>query len=112
MYATKKLPNKKTAETYNLFRRAERAGINATAGVDVSWYPCGFAWVNIKPGTSRFARQLKELGLAYSDSYYGGVTIWIGGYDQIMTLKEMHAEAMAKVLRAEGINAVAMSRMD
>lgn len=74
--------------------------------------PCGFAWVNIKPGTSRFARYLVKAGLASKDSYYGGVTIWIGDYNQSMAKKECHAHAMAKALRAAGIEAHGHSRMD
>lgn len=73
--------------------------------------PCGFAWVNVKPGTSSFARWLSKNELARS-SYYGGVDIWIGEYNQSMARKEAHAHAMAKVFSEAGIRASAMSRMD
>lgn len=73
---------------------------------------CGFAWVNIKPGTSKFARWLTKNNLARRDSYYGGVTVWISGYGQSMARKEAYAHAFANVLRENGIQAIAMSRMD
>lgn len=73
---------------------------------------CGFAWVNIKPGTSRFARWLVRNGYARKDSYYGGITIWIHEHRQSMTRKAAHASTFARWLRDNGINAVSMSRMD
>lgn len=81
-----------------------------------SWYVadgvCGFAWVNVKPGTSKFARWLKSKNYASTDSYYGGVTIWISSYNQSMQKKETYARAFAKVLSDEGIKAYAASRID
>jgi hypothetical protein len=74
--------------------------------------PCGFAWVNIKPGTSAFAKYLKETGKARSDSYYGGVTVWVGAFGQSMTRKEAYARAYAGVLQTAGYKAYANSRMD
>lgn len=56
---------------------------------------CGFAWVNVKPGTSQFARWLKAEGYAWADSYYGGVTIWVGEHGQSVARKEAHAKALA-----------------
>lgn len=74
---------------------------------------CGFAWVNVKPGTSAFAKWLVKNGHARRDDYYGGVTIWIREYNQSMQRKEAHAQAMAEVLRKGGIErAYAHSRMD
>ena len=73
---------------------------------------CGFAWINIKPATSAFAKWLKAKGYARPDSYYGGVTIWISDYNQSMTRKEAHAGAMAKVLFQAGYKAHSNSRMD
>lgn len=61
----------------------------------VSEGACGFAWVNVKPGTSQFARWLKAEGHARSDSYYGGVMIWVGEHGQSVTRKEAHAKALA-----------------
>lgn len=73
---------------------------------------CGFAWVQVKPGTSSFAKWLVKTKRARSDSYYGGVCIWIGEYSQSMQRKEAHADAMAEVFRKHEINAYCMSRMD
>jgi hypothetical protein len=72
---------------------------------------CGFAWVVVKPGTSPFARWLKAQGHA-SKHYAGGVSIWIGDYNQSMQRKEAHAEAMVKVFAAADIQCYADSRMD
>ncbi len=73
---------------------------------------CGFAWVNVKPGNSSFAKWLKKTDKARSDSYYGGVTIWVNEFNQSMQKKEVYAHAFAKVLADAGIKAYASSRMD
>jgi hypothetical protein len=95
-----------------LYSRAQAAGRAAVGNTDVNWGACGFAWVIIKPGTSRFARWLKEKKLARPDSYYGGVTIWVSDYNQSVHCKSLHAVAMAKVFQDAGINAYAMDRLD
>lgn len=80
------------------------------------WYepegPCGFAWVNVKPGNCAFANWLKKNKLVNGRSYYGGVDIWIREFNQSMVRKEAAAAAMAKVLSEAGIQAYSMSRMD
>lgn len=75
---------------------------------------CGFAWVNVKPGTSKIAKLIKAGGHGRSDSYYGGVTVWNpgGSNTQSMDIKETGARAFANVLQAHGIRASAMSRPD
>ena len=72
---------------------------------------CGFAWVNVTPATSSFARWLKKTEKAHK-SYYGGVDVWIGDYNQSMQKKEAHAHAMAKIFTKYGFTAYGMSRMD
>jgi hypothetical protein len=76
---------------------------------------CGFAWVKVRPGNSKFANWLKKEGLA-SNAYGGGVSIWISDYNQSMDRKYAHASAMAEVLRAglegERVSVYADSRMD
>jgi hypothetical protein len=74
---------------------------------------CGFAWVNVRPGTCSFARWLTKNKLA-SRSYRGGVDIWISDHDQSIARKEAHAEAMAEVLRKHvpGAEIHANSRLD
>ncbi len=73
--------------------------------------PCGFAWVNVKPGNSSFARWLVKNEYA-GKSYYGGVDIRIREFNQSMVRKEAAASAMANVLSEAGIKAYPMSRMD
>lgn len=74
--------------------------------------PCGFAWINVKPAYSKVAKALVAKGLAHKNSYEGGVTVWVGDYNQSMARKEAHARAFAAVLQAAGIKAYAGSRMD
>lgn len=72
---------------------------------------CGFAWVTVRPGNSPCANYLKKLGWA-KPAYGGGVQVWVSQYNQSMELKEAYAEAFAAVLRENGVNAYAGSRMD
>lgn len=73
---------------------------------------CGFAWVNVKPGTSRFARWLKDSGYGRSDSYQGGVSMFIHEYGQSYELKQAHASGVASYLQEQGINAHSYGRLD
>lgn len=73
--------------------------------------PMGFAWVLIKPANCAFARWLKKEGLAQV-SCSGGMMIWVSAFGQSITLKEAYAQAFAKVLQRNGINAIAGSRLD
>lgn len=105
----------KTAiEIHNEAIAAAEAAAQATLDKYGDCDACGFAWVNIKPGTSRFARELKKAEIARTDSYYGGVTVWnpSKAYVQSMNVLEAGACAYAAVLEKYGINARAMSRMD
>jgi hypothetical protein len=86
--------------------RAGRIVEEVTEGV------CGFAWVNVKPGNSAFARYLKETNVARKDSYYGGVTVWVSHFNQSYERKMAYARAFAGVLQQHGINAHAMGRLD
>jgi len=126
-YRHAKSPRKTNDEAFRaIYDRAVEAGLAAGESVvptpmhivgggqhwEIPEGPCGFAWVNVKPGTSRFARWLKSEGLAQTDSYYGGVTIWISDYDQSHTQKSAHAKAMADSLSESGIKAYNGSRLD
>lgn len=75
---------------------------------------CGFAWVNIRPGNSSFAQWLKREGHARTDSYAGGVTIWISAHGQSMSRKQAHADAMAEAFKREfpNLRIYSASRMD
>jgi hypothetical protein len=74
---------------------------------------CGFAWVNVRPGTSKMAKYLKTKDHAHK-SYEGGVDVWNpgGSNTQSMDIKEVGASAFAKVLRDHGYKAYAKSRAD
>jgi hypothetical protein len=75
---------------------------------------CGFAWVSLKPATTRMARYLKSQNLAKRNYGESGLMVWnpSGNYTQAMGAKEEGAYAFAKVLCDHGINAYASSRMD
>lgn len=60
--------------------------------------PCGFAWIDIKPGNSKLARGLKKIGVARK-SVYGGVNIWVNEFDQSHDRKYEYARAYASRLR-------------
>jgi hypothetical protein len=91
---------------------AEQAAARAEAEA-VSWFPCGFAWVKIRPARGAFVTWLKANDIGRT-SYGGGFQIWNpSGYStQSMEVKLAGAEAYAQVLRDHGINAYAESRMD
>ena len=77
---------------------------------------CGFAWVNVRPGNSSFARWLKKENLGRTDSYAGGVTIWISAWGQSYERKMAHAQAMAESLKSHpllaGAKVYASGRLD
>lgn len=108
---------KRDAEFQTLFSNAVDAGILASNDFLHSHPgyrgPCGFAWVDVKPANSGFAKWLVANGHARKGAY-GGVTIWIGKFlsTQCIDTKEKFAYAMASVLFAAGIRASADSRMD
>lgn len=74
---------------------------------------CGFAWVNIKPGNSSFARWLVKNNYA-SKSYYGGVDIWISDHNQSYERKLAHAREMARLIgdTLPKVKACASGRLD
>ena len=73
---------------------------------------CGFAWVKIRPATSALARHWKKQGYATTDSYNGGLSVWVGEGGQSYELKQAYASAFASVLRGAGYDAWADSRLD
>ena len=84
--------------------------INGYAPIDDG--VCGFAWVTIRPATSRFAKwAAKNLGARRA--YGGGLMIWISDYEQSMTRKEAYACAYARTLGEQGIPGISWgSRID
>ena len=101
-----------------LHNTATQAAVEACQTVEEErggqWWPCGFAWVNVRPATQPFARWLKKEGIVKSRSWQGGYDIWnpSNNSTQSMDAKEAGARAYARVLQANGIHAYAQSRMD
>ena len=105
------------AVSAEILSAAKLAAIEATfatikANPD-QWYPCGFAWVTIKPARGPFIAFLKSRGIG-DKSYTGGWTIWNPSDHptQWMDAKFAGAQAFADVLQQHGINAIADQRMD
>jgi hypothetical protein len=71
---------------------------------------CGFAWVNFA-GNTAFGKWAKKQGLARSH-YPSGLCIWVSEFGQSVDRKEAFAGAYAKVLKDNGIDAYAGSRLD
>jgi len=91
--------------------------INPFSGAAVKTYDpvmdgaCGFAWVNIRPANSPFARWLKQQNVGCK-SHHGGWDVSIHAFDQSHARKTAAAHAMAAVLRAADIKAYAYDRLD
>ena len=79
--------------------------------ITISEGPCGYAWVVIRPATTRFARWAKKQGFC-DKNYGGGYSFSITQYGQSFEKKYAHANAFAKVLTEFNINALAEGRMD
>jgi hypothetical protein len=92
-------------------------GADPSKPVDfVSEGVCGTAWVNVKPGGSRFARFILSEKLGRADSYRGGVSLSLYSIcgdrmSQSLTRWEAAAHAVAAVLREAGIKAYGQSWM-
>ena len=106
-------------EDFNILHNtATQAAVEACQAVEERsgghWWPCGFAWVNVRPATQPFARWLKKAGIVEWASYQGGYDIWNPSNNptQSMDAKEAGARAYARVLQDKGIHAYAQSRMD
>jgi hypothetical protein len=77
-------------------------------------YPCGFAWVNIKPARGPLVKLLKEKKIGRTDDYYGGYSIWnpSGNSCQNMYAKEAGARAFAGKIKELGIKISVNTRLD
>jgi hypothetical protein len=85
--------------------------LNANPG---QWYPCGFAWVLIKPARGAYVNYLKSIKVG-SNGCYGGWEIWnpSGNGSQCMDAKMAGARAYAaEVERLGGPKMSAQSRID
>lgn len=82
-------------------------------------YPCGFAWVNVylkSRSNSIIGKQerrvLEACGFKKDFDSNKRYYLWVSAYNQSMQKKEAYANAYAKVLRENGIDAYSASRMD
>jgi hypothetical protein len=71
---------------------------------------CGFAWIAF-PGNTSFGKWTKKQGLARSH-YPSGLCVWVSEFGQSVDRKDAFAGAYAKVLKENGIDAYAGSRLD
>lgn len=104
----------------DILREAQQAAAEATHQHLLSnpeqWYPCGFAWVKIRPARGRFVQACKDQGVGSVDTYEGGYIIYNPSENstQWMEAKEMGAAAFAQVLRRHypDMNISVHTRMD
>ena len=89
----------------DILREAEEAAARATEQHLISnpgvWYPCGFAWVKIRPARGRFVAMCKDRDVGRTDSFEGGYMIYnpSGNHTQWMEAKEVGAQAFVQVLK-------------
>jgi hypothetical protein len=97
----------------NAFTAARVAADEMIAKHPDQWYPCGFAWVAIKPARGPVVKALKEADAGYVSSE-GGYHVYNPSRNptQWMDAKIAGADAFAKVLREAGIKAYTESRID
>lgn len=87
------------------FRDAEAAAATATEAYlnahPNQWYPCGFAWVRIRPARGRFVEMCKDKNFGRVDSYEGGFVIYNPSHNhtQCMDAKAEGAKAFCEVIK-------------
>ena len=102
----------------SVLKKASKAAVDAAAKTisdnPNQWYPCGFAWVRIKPARGQFVNFLKKMEVGRTDEYEGGYVIYNPSQNntQWMDAKYDGAKAFAAVLQEHGIKARAECRMD
>lgn len=105
-------------EIFELAKSAAQKASDEKIEHATTWYPCGFAYVNIRPARGKFVKFLKDNNIGYK-AYEGGYTISShdmcsqpSAWCQSMDVKYAGAVAFAAVLREHGINANESCRMD
>lgn len=98
-------------EAQDAARSATQAYLKSIGGDN---YPCGFAWVRIKPARGPLVTHLKSIGLGKTDTFEGGYLVWnpSENHCQNMDAKHAGAYAFAEVLRRNGFKCSVGSRMD
>jgi hypothetical protein len=99
-----------------IYDEAKAAGIKAEKDYIAQYgepYYCGFAWVELHNGRSKFVNWLKKQGIG-SKHWKKGWYIWrpTDCMTQSMDVLEAGAYAFTQVLRKYGIDAVSASRAD
>ena len=106
------------AEAKQIIDAAFKAAAEATqAYIDAdpgNWYPCGFAWVRIKPARGTFVKVLKSEKLGRTDEFYGGFVVYnpSNNITQSMDAKAAGARAFADTLRQHGVKIKVETRID
>lgn len=98
-------------EAFSKARETAEKAVQANPG---QWYPCGFAWVRIRPARGKMVNYMKSINVGRTDEYDGGYVIHNPSTHttQWMDAKYDGAKAFAEVLRSYGIKAHAECRMD
>lgn len=105
-------------EIKNIIEEALNAASKATSDYLLEhpneFWPCGFAWVSVKPARGPFVKVMKDMGAGKTDEYEGGFSIWNPSRNptQWMDAKVEGARVFAEHLRLHGVKAVARSRID
>jgi hypothetical protein len=70
-----------------------------------TWFPCGFAWIKIKPARGPVVKFLKDHGIGHLDDYAGGYVIYnpSGNATQSLYAKAEGAKAFMKSLEEANI---------
>jgi hypothetical protein len=104
-------------QNLSIWKKAQQAAVDATKKTIEAnpnqWYPCGFAWVRIKPARGAFVDFLKKIDAGYTSEDGGYVVHNPSGHHTMwMDAKYDGACACAAVLREHGINATAEQMID
>lgn len=108
------------AEMLDIWRRADALGIEAGKQCKVTpWFSCGdtegacgFAWVEVRPRNSKFAKFARAHLNGYDSAYTRSIHLSCPHFNQSLDRKAAWANAAASVLMACGIEAMAVSRID
>lgn len=102
-----------------LFKKASQAARDACnkklADNPGVWYPCGFAWVVIRPARGKFVKMLKDHDEPIGHpAYGGGYMIWNPAQSATQWKDALlaGANAFAQVLTEAGLSCTSESRDD
>lgn len=98
------------------FQAAKAASMKMVTENPEVWYPCGFAWVKIKPARGPLVKFLKDNKLGRTDDFEGGFVVYNpgGGSTQWMDAKAAGADAFVQVIKNKfpNVRAFTQTRMD